>query len=119
MEVMMHPVSKRFTELQVGDRLTAVAEITDTLADSKHSPPEWFRYTLYDGTASVVIFARDWFEVGDAVEIQVEVYQGKAYLQKPQLAFKLHSIKKLSETDARQADLKKLGDRVILKKTVL
>ncbi|MHA1785898.1 MAG: hypothetical protein ACTSVE_11960 [Candidatus Helarchaeota archaeon] len=110
--------NKNFSDIQVGDRVVAVAKIIDIKKDEKNEQPQWYLLSLFDGTRIIRIFTKDIasFKVNDIVKVDFSVKNGKPYNGRPQFAYELFSI---SKSDHVPHILTKLEPKGILRKSEL
>ena len=105
-------VEKKFSELLVGDRIRTIAKITNMKSDQKNKIPKWHLLYLFDGSKTIRIFLNDisTYNVGDYLDIEFSVKEGKPWNGNPQLAYDLYYISKTDapiETSTPQEELKK------------
>ncbi|HUY01136.1 MAG TPA: hypothetical protein VMV49_16370 [Candidatus Deferrimicrobium sp.] len=112
---------KAFTELNIGDHITSITEITQIKYDEKNNPPQWVLYYLFDSTFTIRVFWKpSQLQVGDAVLVELDVSQGKEYNDRPQFAYKVHNMEKIERTDERFIKyLHKFQYREIIRKVEL
>ena len=107
---MIEAINKNFSELNIGDRVITQAKIIQIKEDQKNPTPKWYLLTLNDGTKNIRLFINDLnsFKVGDAIEIDFSVREGKPYNGNPQLAFNVNSSRKLEEVPEKLIDKTKI-----------
>ncbi|NHI92021.1 MAG: hypothetical protein EAX96_05920 [Candidatus Lokiarchaeota archaeon] len=89
-------VEKRFSELLIGDRIRTIAKVTNIKSDEKNDIPKWHLVYLFDGSKTIRIFLNDisTYNIGDYLELEFTVKEGKPWNGNPQLAFDLHYVSK-------------------------
>ena len=94
-------VEKKFSDLIVGDRIRTVAKITNFKSDQKHDIPKWNLVYLFDGSKTIRIFMDDVsdLKIGDQLDLEFSVKEGKPWNGNPQLAFDLHYMSKVNESE--------------------
>ena len=94
-------VEKKFADMIVGDRIRTIAKITNVKSDQKHDIPKWNLVYLFDGSKTIRIFMDDvsTMKIGDYLELEFSVKEGKPWNGTPQLAYDLHYLSKVSETE--------------------
>ncbi len=96
---MIEALSKNFSDLNIGDRVITQAKIIQIKEDQKNSNPQWYLFTLNDGTKNIRLFIneKNSFKIGDIIEIEFSVREGKPYNGNPQFAYNVHFIRKCDE----------------------
>jgi len=100
---MIEALNKNFSDLNVGDRVVTQAKIIQIKEDQKNETPKWFLLTLNDGTKTIRMFLNEInsFKIGDVIEIEFTVREGKPYNGNPQFAYNVHSSRKSEEIPER------------------
>lgn len=103
-------VEKKFANLLIGDRIRTVAKITNLKSDQKNDVPKWHLAYLFDGSKTIRIFIDDVsnLKIGDKIELEFSVKEGKPWNGNQQLAFDLHYMSKLNEPKKTMAPIPKL-----------
>ena len=89
-------IEKKFSDLLVGDRIRTIAKITNIKSDQSNTIPKWYLLYLFDGTKTIRIFFSDisTYKIGDYLELEFSVKEGKPWNGNPQLAYDLHYVSK-------------------------
>ena len=103
---MTEALNKNFSDINIGDRVITQAKIIQIKEDQKNQIPKWYLLTLNDGTKTIRLFLNEInsFKIGDVIEIEFTVKEGKPYNGNPQFTYNVHSSRKSEEVPERLLD---------------